>query len=117
MLSYVSCGFRMDDESVVRPSRSRERLKREVDFFGGAADLPVNQLPTNGDVLRFMRKIEEEDEGKKFIGNIANSAATEIIGVWTRAISDYAGAPIMSHYSVRMRLERLYRKGRKTNSI
>ena len=61
----------MGKDRVNRRSRTRNRLKRERDFFGEAADLPLCQLPTYRDVLRFMSKIKDEGDKKYLIGDIA----------------------------------------------
>ena len=48
------------------PQGNKDKYKKyENDFIGGPSDLRINQLPTKRDVLRYMRKLIDDNKTKQ----------------------------------------------------
>ena len=62
--------FILSDYSTIKMASHRTRAKTEHPLFGQAADLPANQLPTIGDVLKLILQYKTEDqEGNSRFGD------------------------------------------------
>ena len=93
----------------------RTRAKTEHSLFGQAADLPANQLPTIGDVLKLVLMYKAEDqEGNARFGdkNLAiKEAAQDVTNLWMKALADRTKVPLLPQKLIKGRLRKLYDKG------
>ncbi|QQP38148.1 Uncharacterized protein FKW44_018646 [Caligus rogercresseyi] len=80
-------------------------------LFGSACVLPVNKLPSKGDMLRCCWQYKC-DYGKftdvAFIIKLASKDCTEI---WRKAIGDRKNAPLLNQNAVEEKLKKLYKRG------
>jgi len=93
-----------------------QRISRksvESALFGAPCEVKGNQLPTSGDVMKYMNwvKIKEFEGGNKdwTLREVAETVAGRIIEIWTTA-----SIPVMSKDSVVQKLLRFQARCRKT---
>ena len=92
-------------------ARIGTRSKTSHFLVGEPSELPVGQLPTNGDVLRLIwhyRCLQNRTDTRY----ILRDAAQDIEDLWEKAITDRTElkVPIITREAILQRLQRLYRK-------
>ena len=92
------------------------RNKTTHKLFGSPSDLPPNQLPTIGDVLRLILKYKVEDEdavipkfGDKH--EAIKKAVDDVTSLWEKAIGDRTKVPLLPEKTIVSRIKRIYDKG------
>ena len=77
-------------------TRNHTKQNTEKDYFGGPSDMSIDQLPTKRDILKYMRKIMDENQSKHGykVREIVQTACDKIFYVWERAITDRDRSPL-----------------------
>jgi len=81
------------------------RKKRSCLVYGCASELPINQLPTIGNVMQFYMNRKSEHSKTTPASKIVNEVATNVIDVWIKA-----GIPTITLRSTEQKLENLHQK-------
>ena len=96
----------------------RTRKETEHPLFGQPCDLPCNVLLTTGDVMRYIRKLKEDDETEGAVQNskfadklkAVKEAAGRVYQIWEMSVCERTKIPTTSLKAIINRCKRIYEK-------
>ena len=107
--------FFFSDSSYSMAHIVKTRKKSGHALFGAPSDLPTNQLPTVGDVLRLIWKYkgEEASTNLQFASKTEaiKQAVIDVNNIWETAVADRTKGPLISDKAIIGRITRIYDTG------